>query len=145
MARHTRRLPSNPAARKVADQRAKGHLSSLRWQAAEAEDLEDQARDAMLELRQRILGYVRGRELDITDIAEATGISRQTIHRWVAKDRPPLKVGQQVEHQHLGRGTVESVTRENVDIQFEWTSLTFGLPAERGELATVRPRPSRTG
>ena len=87
MARHTRRLPRNRQEREHADRRATGLLLTLKWQADETRELEDAARESMHELRQRILRHVQNRELDISDMAEVTGISRQTIHQLVRTAR----------------------------------------------------------
>jgi len=114
MARHTRRLPRNRQGRERATERAAALLQQLEQQADEVRELEAAARDAKARLREQILRYVDARELDITDMAKRTGISRQTIHRLLRAraPRPPRPVeewdvGQRVGHRSWGAGTIE--------------------------------------
>lgn len=105
-------------------------LEKLGRQADAVRELETAAREARVKLEEQILGHVDRRELDITDMAKRTGITRQTIHRWVAREQRPFRVGQRVTHSFLGRGTVEFVDAAHVHVQFELTGVTFELATE---------------
>jgi len=137
MARHTRRLPRGQQERERAKENAASLLEQLGRQADEVRDLETAAKEARVRLEGQILRHVKLRELDITDMAKRTGITRQTIHRWVATERMPFRVGQRVAHSFLGRGTVESAGAAQVHVQFELTSLTFDLPTELESLSAA--------
>jgi predicted DNA-binding protein (UPF0251 family) len=135
MARHTRRLPRNRQEREQAKERAARLLERLAQQADEARQLESAASEASAKLERQILRHVDRRELDITDMANRTGITRQTIHRWIAKQQRPFRVGQRVTHSFLGRGTVEFSDAAKVHVQFELTSVTFDLATELESLS----------
>lgn len=127
MARHTRRLPRDREERKRAMKHAARMLEQLRQQAREVRELEAAARKAKAKLRRQILRHVEDRDLDISEIAEATGISRQTIHRFVARNRarsgPTYVPGQRVTNPYRGAVTVEEdgqlVIRFDTDEQVE--------------------------
>jgi len=137
MARHTRRLPRNRQEREQAKERAARLLEQLGQQADEARKLETAASEARAKLERQILRHVDRRELDITDMANRTGITRQTIHRWIAKEQRPFRVGQRVTHSFLGQGTVEFSDAAKVHVQFELTSVTFDLATQLGSLSPV--------
>jgi DNA-directed RNA polymerase specialized sigma24 family protein len=59
----------------------------LAERAAEVRATEAAAAAARGELRADVVALVEGRLLDITEIAEATGVSRQSIHAWVREAR----------------------------------------------------------
>src|SRR5579875_2213628 len=136
MARHTRQLPRDRQERGRAKQHEAGLLEQLERQAQAAHEVEAAARKAKEDLRRQILLHVQHRELDISDMADRTGVSRQTIHRWVARERLPFRVGQSVAHPYLGHGPVKTADRLNVHVQFELTSVTFDLT---GELEPLTP------
>lgn len=137
MARHTHRLPRDRQEREHAKQHAADLLEQLGRQADEVRELETAATEARTKLERNILLHIERRELDITDMAKRTGITRQTIHRWVAREQLPFRVGQRVTHDFLGRGTVESAGAAAVHVQFEFTSVTFELPAELESLTAI--------
>ena len=126
MARHTRRLPRDRQERERAKQLQAGMLAQLGRQANEVLELEAAAREAKEKLHDQILRHVEARDLDISDMAQATGISRQTIHRLVRSRNPPPPrpapewvTGQRVIHRSRGAGTIEHADGPAVVIRFD--------------------------
>lgn len=133
MARHTRRLPRDRQARAQANERAAKLLEQLGQQAQEMRELEAAARRARADLQRRVLQHIDAHELDITDMAEATGISRQSIHRLVrARNHRPESIpapgpeptpdwvaGRRLAHAYFGAGTIEAVDGPNLSIRFD--------------------------
>jgi AraC-like DNA-binding protein len=133
MARHTRRLPPNRKEREQATARAAQLLEQLEQQAREVRELEAAARTARKRLKEQIVRHVDARELDISDMARTTGISRQTIHRLISARRrsepPGWVVGQRVAHPSRGPGTIEKANGPVVTIRFDRPEL-CGRPHE---------------
>jgi DNA-binding phage protein len=126
MARHTRRLPRDREERDRATQLEAGLLEQLGRQANEVCELEAAAREAKEKLHDQILRHVEARDLDISDMAKATGISRQTIHRLVRsrnpappRPAPGWVTGQRVVHRSRGAGTIERADGPSVSIRFD--------------------------
>jgi DNA-binding IclR family transcriptional regulator len=99
-------------------------------QAQQAQKLEAAAADARLKVRRLAVQLAQDRELDITDIAKATGISRQTIHRLIRADSTSVSgaatressdfdVGQRVSSPVFGVGTVERLDGPRLVIRFD--------------------------
>jgi predicted DNA-binding transcriptional regulator AlpA len=135
MARHNRkRRPRDPVERKHAEQREAQLRARLAAEAQELHDIEAVAADARARLRSRAVQLAESRELDITDIAQATGMSRDTLHRLIRQrkakpDRKPpvepmtapqstYRVGQRVLHPYQGEGTIELVEGQVLSIRF---------------------------
>ena len=161
MARHTRRLPRNRQERARANERATQLLQQLRQQAHELHELEATAQQARARLQRQFLRHIDARDLDITEMAQATGISRQAIHRLVrarnphppekvsAPDpHPPEKVsapdpqptpdwaaGGRLAHSYYGAGTIEAVDGPNLRIRFD----SGELADLHARLATIEP------
>jgi hypothetical protein len=134
MARHTRRrLPRGRQARDRARERAARQLEQLDQQANDVRELEAAARQAKAKLQAQILQHINDRDLDITEIARTTGISRQTIHRLVRSRNPHRSpapswmIGQRVAHPDRGVGRIEKVDGPRISIR-------FGSSGERCEL-----------
>lgn len=126
MARHTRSRPRNRHDRARAEEHAAVLLERLGQKSDEVRELEAAARQARRKLQNQILRHVRARELDISDMAKRTGISRQTIHRLIrARDpHPPRPVpewvaGQRVVHPSRGVGTVKEADGARLLIRFD--------------------------
>ena len=126
MARHTRRLPRDRQERDRAKQLQAGMLEQLGRQANEVCELEAAARAAKEKLHDQILRHVDARDLDISDMAKATRISRQTIHRLVRSRNPPPPrpapdwvTGQRVVHRSRGAGTIENADGPALSIRFD--------------------------
>jgi 1,6-anhydro-N-acetylmuramate kinase len=126
MARHTRHVPRNRHDREQATKRAGALLDQLGHQANEVRQLEAAARRARTRLQDQILHHIDARELDITDMAKATGISRQTIHRLQrsrntrpAEIVPEWVIGQRVVHRARGAGTIEQADGSALTIWFD--------------------------
>ena len=141
MARHTRRVPRDRHDRAQAAQRAAGLLDQLGRQADEVRQLEAAARSARTRLQQQILRHVDARELDITDMAKRTGISRQTIHRLICARRqsaqPRWGVGQRVAHPGRGPGTVLKVNGPALTIRFDRPDLGHNSQQVHAKLARI--------
>lgn len=105
----------------------------LAAEAQELHEMEAVAADARARLRSRAVQLAEDRELDITDIAQATGMSRDTLHRLIRQretkpGRSPAKpnaapqstyrVGQRVLHPYQGEGTIEHVEGQVLSIRF---------------------------
>ena len=135
MARHNRkRRPRDPVERKHAEQREAGLIANLAAQAQELHEMEAVAADARSRLRSRAVKLAESRALDITDIAQATGMSRDTIHRLLrqrhakptrhapaepmAAPQSTYRVGQRVLHPYHGEGTIEHVEGQVLSIRF---------------------------
>lgn len=126
MARHTRQLPRDRHAREQAVERAAHLLKRLGHQADEVLELEAAARRARTDLQNQILRHVDARELDISDMAKTSGISRQTIHRLIRAQTPspPRPVaqwvsGQRVVHPSRGAGTIEQADGPRLLVRFD--------------------------
>ena len=143
MARHTRRrLPRDRQERGRARERAARQLEQLDQQANEVRELEAAARDARAKLLARILRRIDDRDLDITEIAKTTGISRQSIHRLVRSRNPSQPqatpewvTGQRVAQESRGPGTIEEADGPRLVILFD-NGERFELHAR---LARVKP------
>lgn len=132
MARHTRRRPRNRQERERANERAAKLLEALEQQASEARELAAAARQAEKKLRERLVRHVDARELDISEMAQATGISRQTIHRLLRARRRPQPqsvVGQGVDHP--SREAIEKVGGPALPIRLDHTKQ-LELPLDAG-------------
>lgn len=142
MARHTRRLPRNRQERERAKEQAARLVQQLEEQATEVRELEAATREAKTKLQDQILQHVADRDLDITEMAKATGISRQTIHRLV-RARNPLQpqatpewvTGQRVAHESRGAGTIEEADGPRLTVRFD-NGRRFELHAR---LARIKP------
>jgi hypothetical protein len=133
MARHNRkRRPRDPVERKHAEQREAQLRARLAAEAQELHDIEAVAADARARLRSRAVQLAEDRALDITDIAQATGMSRDTLHRLIRqrKAKPDrhspaepvtastYRPGQRVLHPYQGEGTIELVEGQVLSIRF---------------------------
>lgn len=134
MARHNRkRRPRDPVEREHAQQREAGLITKLTAQAKELHELEAIAANARARLRSRAVKLAEDRELDITDIAKATGMSRDTIHRLLRQrhakrnrhlptesmaSQSTYRVGQRVVHSYHGEGTIEHVEGQVLSVRF---------------------------
>jgi hypothetical protein len=88
MARHNRKpRPRDRSERERTEQRESRLLAQLTRQAKETQELKATADRARLKLRRRAVELIKARELDITDIAKATGISRDMLHRLIREQR----------------------------------------------------------
>jgi DNA-binding transcriptional ArsR family regulator len=88
MARHNRKpRPRDRSERARTEQRESRLLAQLTRQAEETQELKAIADRARLKMRRRAVELIKARELDITDIAQATGISRDTLHRLIRERR----------------------------------------------------------
>lgn len=143
MARHTRRLPRNRQERERATERAAHLLEELRQQADDVRTLEAAARKAKTKLQKQILRHVDAHDLDISDMAKTTGISRQTIHRLITARRQSLPprwfVGQRVAHPGRGPGTIEKANGPAVTIRFDRHDLGRNPQELHAELARITP------
>jgi predicted DNA-binding transcriptional regulator AlpA len=135
VARHNRkRRPRDPVEREHAEQREAGLITKLTAQAQELHEMEAIAANARARLRSRAVKLAEDRELDITDIAKATGMSRDTIHRLLrqrdakrnrhsraepmAAPQSTHRVGQRVVHSYHGEGTIEHVEGQVLSVRF---------------------------
>jgi hypothetical protein len=135
VARHNRkRRPRDPVEREHAEQREAGLITKLTAQAQELREMEAVAANARSRLRSRAVKLAEDRELDITDIAKATGMSRDTIHRLLrqrhakrnrhsraepmAAQQSTYRVGQRVVHSYHGEGTIEMVNGRALSVRF---------------------------
>jgi hypothetical protein len=116
-------------------------LEQLARQADDVRELETAAQEARVKLERQILRHVDRRELDITDMAKRIGITRQTIHRWVASrscTQAPsceFRVGQRVAHPSEGLGIVEAV--EGVMIVVRFGERTVDLHSQLAHITAV--------
>jgi len=131
MARHNSKpRPRGRLERELAERRESELLLQLERQAEDAKRLQAAANEALAGLKRLALQLARDHELDITDIASASGISRQTIHAQLrtgnTKTEPLIQTrapryepGMRVVHRSHGVGTIERADGDKVLIRFD--------------------------